>query len=192
MRDITPPSEILVEAGAHGDLSAWRALYDRHLPALWRYVYARTGGDHALAEDVVGETVLALVAAIGSLNPESGRLAGWLARVARSKLHDHRRKQGRAARAAATIARRDRPNGLAHAPATLEEAETRAQVLAVMGQLADEARLALEWKYVEGLSVREIALRLGRTEKAAESILLRARRSFRRLFRRVSQSKVTR
>ena len=57
-----------------------------------------------------------------------------------------------------------------------------------MAQLADEDRVALEWKYLEGLSVREIAVRLGRTEKAAESILLRARRTFRKLYRRVSES----
>ena len=172
----------------NGDLSAWRALYDRHLPTLWRYVYARTGGDHALAEDVVSETVLALVAAIGKLDPESGSLDGWLARVARNKLYDHRRKQGWATRAAERIAQRDQSNGARPAAATLEEAETRAQVLAVMAQLADEDRVALEWKYLEGLSVREMAFRLGRTEKAAESILLRARRSFRRLFERVSKS----
>ena len=104
----------------NGDLSAWRTLYDRHLPALWRYVYARTGGDHALAEDVVGETVLALVAAIGNLNPDRGSLAGWLARVARNKLHDDRRKQERAARAAAVIAHRDQSNGVEPAAATLE------------------------------------------------------------------------
>jgi len=171
----------------NGDLSAWRALYDRHLPTLWRYVYAWTGGDYPLAEDVVSETVLALVAAIGNLDPEGGSLNGWLARVARNKLHDHRRKENRAVRAAVTVGHRDRSVDFEPA-AALEEAETRAQVLAVMAQLGDEDRLALECKYLEGLSVREIASRLGRTEKAAESILLRARRSFRRLFERVSKS----
>jgi RNA polymerase sigma factor (sigma-70 family) len=38
---------------------------------------------------------------------------------------------------------------------------------------------ALEWKYIDGLSVREIAGRLGVGEKAAESMLTRARESFR-------------
>ena len=38
---------------------------------------------------------------------------------------------------------------------------------------------ALEWKYIDGLSVNEISKRLGRGHKAAESLLNRARESFR-------------
>jgi RNA polymerase sigma-70 factor (ECF subfamily) len=38
---------------------------------------------------------------------------------------------------------------------------------------------ALEWKYVEGLGVKEIARRLEVTPLAAESLLGRARRAFR-------------
>jgi DNA-directed RNA polymerase specialized sigma24 family protein len=40
----------------------------------------------------------------------------------------------------------------------------------------------LEWKYLDGLRVREIAQRLGETEKAVETVLYRARIEFRRLF----------
>ena len=42
---------------------------------------------------------------------------------------------------------------------------------------------ALEWKYIEGLSVKEIADRLAVGPKAAESILTRARQAFRDGFR---------
>jgi DNA-directed RNA polymerase specialized sigma24 family protein len=38
---------------------------------------------------------------------------------------------------------------------------------------------ALEWKYIDGLTVAEIGERLGRGRKAAESLLNRARGSFR-------------
>ena len=48
-----------------------------------------------------------------------------------------------------------------------------------MHQLADEDRLLLEWKYLDELSVKEIAARLERTEKAVEARLYRARLSFR-------------
>ena len=37
----------------------------------------------------------------------------------------------------------------------------------------------LEWKYIHGLSVKEIARRIGRGPKAAESLLTRAREAFR-------------
>jgi DNA-directed RNA polymerase specialized sigma24 family protein len=38
---------------------------------------------------------------------------------------------------------------------------------------------ALEWKYVQGFSVMEIAARLNLGAKAAESLLTRARQAFR-------------
>ena len=41
---------------------------------------------------------------------------------------------------------------------------------------------ALEWKYLEGLSVREIAEKLEVSAKAAESVLTRARIAFRDAF----------
>ena len=40
---------------------------------------------------------------------------------------------------------------------------------------------ALEWKYLDEIPVREIAARLGLSEKAAESLLTRARAAFRTL-----------
>ncbi|MGD0519539.1 MAG: sigma-70 family RNA polymerase sigma factor [Thermoguttaceae bacterium] len=169
-----------------GDLSAWEQLYVRCLPTVWRYVYLRAGGDRHLAEDIVSETVLALVRQISSLKPDDGNLSGWLITVARNKLGDHRRNAARAA-ALAAKARDDDISPIAGdgPEAVLEAAETRKQVLAVMDGLPDEERLALEWKYIDDLSVGDIADRLGRTEKAVESVLYRARRSFRANFNRL-------
>jgi DNA-directed RNA polymerase specialized sigma24 family protein len=41
---------------------------------------------------------------------------------------------------------------------------------------------ALDWKYIEDLSVREIAVRMNLGLKAAESLLTRARESFKDAF----------
>lgn len=171
-------AELLRSAQA-GDLLAWEQLYYRYLPMVWRYVYLRVGGDKHLAEDVVSETVLALVRQISSLTPGDGNLSGWLLAVARNKIGDHRRYVARGA-FAATAESKDQISMIPHN--SLEEAETCKQVIAVMEQLPNEERLVLEWKYLEDLSVTEIATRLGRTEKAIESELYRARRSFRSLF----------
>jgi hypothetical protein len=48
-----------------------------------------------------------------------------------------------------------------------------------MDELTDQHRTALEWKYVDKLSVRDIAGRWEATEKSVESILFRARRELR-------------
>ena len=48
---------------------------------------------------------------------------------------------------------------------------------------------ALEWKYVQGLPVKEIAARLNLGLKAAESLLTRARQAFRDGFSAVTRSR---
>jgi RNA polymerase sigma-70 factor (ECF subfamily) len=169
-----------------GDLSAWEQLYAGCLPTVWRYVYLRAGGDRHLAEDVVSETMLALVRQISSLTPGDGNLSGWLIAVARNKLGDHRRNVARAAALAAKVCDDEILPVAGDGPeAVLEAAETRKRVLTVMDGLPDEERLALEWKYIDDLSVGDIADRLGRSQKAAESVLYRARRSFRADFNRL-------
>lgn len=168
-----------------GDLSAWEQLYARYLPTVWRYVYLRVGGDRHLAEDVVSETMLALVRQITSLAPGDGNLSGWLVTVARNKLGDHRRSAARAELAVKAAADEISPIAGGGPQAALEATETHNRVLAVMDGLPDEERLALEWKYLEDLSAGEIADRLGRTERAIESVLYRARRSFRATFNRL-------
>ena len=65
----------------------------------------------------------------------------------------------------------------------LEQVERVSVVRAAILLLPDDRRKALIWKYVEGLSVETIAIRLGRTAKAVESLLSRAREQVRSLLR---------
>jgi RNA polymerase sigma factor (sigma-70 family) len=65
----------------------------------------------------------------------------------------------------------------------LEQVEQRSVVRAAILLLPDDRRTVLLWKYVEGLSVETIAIRMGRTAKAVESLLFRAREQVRGLLR---------
>ncbi len=53
----------------------------------------------------------------------------------------------------------------------LETAERRAAVVESMDKMPDDERTILEWKCLNGLSVRETAASPGRTEKAVEQTL---------------------
>ncbi len=61
----------------------------------------------------------------------------------------------------------------------LRSVELARQVKVTLDSLPVDYGDALEWKYIDGLSVVEIGNRLGRSRKAAESLLNRAREAFR-------------
>ena len=162
------------------DSVAWGELCARYLPAIWRYGYALVGNAE-VAEDIVGETMLALVRGIDTLEPERCCVYGWLRGVARHKANDYLRGAVRTRRhlSSAAVESATTRERLDRNPTEVDE--TRVQVLAILDRLSDLQRLVLEWKYLEELSVREMADRLDQTEKSVESVLYRARREFRRL-----------
>ncbi len=156
-----------------------RHLSDAFLPSVWRFVYVRVNGDQHLAEDIVSETVLALIRAVSDKKTEIRNPGAWLRSVASNKVTDHFRA---AARVQHLIDEAKKTSPLAEdedAVKKQELLERRAEVRDVLDELTEQQRLALEWKYVDKLSVREIAERMQTTEKAVESVLFRARRDFR-------------
>jgi RNA polymerase sigma-70 factor (ECF subfamily) len=156
------------------DQAALGKLYQRCLPSVWRFVCARVGGDLHAAEDIVSETFLAVVRNAVTFVPGVGTASGWLIGIARHKLADRRRSAERAFS-------RPIPHETKQERSPLEAVDVQDQVLITLERMPDEERQVLEWKYLEELAIAEIAERLGRTEKAVESLLYRARRSFREL-----------
>jgi RNA polymerase sigma-70 factor (ECF subfamily) len=57
--------------------------------------------------------------------------------------------------------------------------------LAALARLGPHHRAALTLRYVDGLSVTEVATELGRGTQATEALLQRARRAFRRAYEEV-------
>ncbi|MEM8946120.1 MAG: sigma-70 family RNA polymerase sigma factor [Planctomycetota bacterium] len=157
-------------------------LSDRYLPLVWRYAYALLGSTHA-AEDVVGDTMLALLRNINQIDADAPRISAWLRSVVRHKVADHHRRVYRAKDHLPRIAVEKQQRGESADPSeSLFVDEKRQLITEILEGLPERQRLALEWKYIDGMRVREIATRLGETEKAVEATLYRARREFRRLY----------
>jgi RNA polymerase sigma factor (sigma-70 family) len=177
----------LVQGLRRGDPAAMQRLCDCYLPSLWRFVYMRVHRDQHLAEDITHETILGMLTTIQSeIHPDTKILnvAGWLRTVAGRRIADHFRAVSRVQHLLPPAAA-DCAGMPADDPARQQEAkETRAEVREAMDALPEQYRLVLEWKYLDKLSVREIAARWDTTEKAAESILFRARREFRDIMNR--------
>jgi RNA polymerase sigma-70 factor, ECF subfamily len=164
----------LVRRMQGGDRDALEVFYGRYLPAVWRFAQARLARDESAVRDVVSETFLAAIGGIGDLNLARGSACGWLMGIARHKVADWWRKNPE------MVAMPELAGAESLDPACqMEHAESLTAVGLVMTEMDDDERLVLEWKYLEGLSVREIARRMGRTEKGVEALLYRARTEFR-------------
>ena len=175
-----------------GDAEAWQELYQRLLPSAWRLAWQLVG-DRQIAEDLVADCLLALCRQANDLDPDSIKLFGWLRGVIRHKAMDHHRAQARRSAAldqrAALQATGEAQKHSDNRPAARSErAEQINDVIAVLEGLDETRRQCLEWKYLERLSVREMAARLDLTEKAVESVLYRARLEFRERFKQREQS----
>ncbi len=149
------------------------ALYDRALPEVYGYLLPRCGG-RAEAEDVTSEVFLAAVDAVqrGTVPDLS---VAWLIGVARHKLVDHWRRTAREERRLHRVAAEPGPADDDPWDAHLDAVAAR-EVLAGLGA---HHRAALTLRYLDGLSVPEVARSLDRTVHATEALLVRARRAFR-------------
>ncbi len=177
----------LIRQARENNAEAWNTLARRYLPLAWRYAYAQLENTHA-AEDVVSETMLAFLKSLDQIDADAAKISAWLRSVVRHKVADHHRRNYRVKEHLPRVGEEQRRrNGkgsddLNNPVATLLVAEKQNQIATILESLPERQRLALEWKYLENLRVREIASRLGETEKAVEATLYRARREFRRLY----------
>lgn len=131
------------------------------------------------------------VVALESLASFDGRstLNTWLCGIAKNKVRALRRKRRPAPLADVLDEADDEIDAVLARVSSeplpdwaLERKETRELVGATLSSLPSDYRRALVAKYVTGCSVAQIAQDVGRSEKAAESLLTRARAAFGEVF----------
>lgn len=197
METNTPEDSALVAADRDlarrvvaGDTSAFETFFERHVHGLYRYVAARLR-DPESASDVVQSVFAEALANLASFRGD-GPLAAWLYGICRFQLSAHTRRQRRRPSHLELVEEapeilllaEDLPGALERPDLALDRLEITARVHAALDQLPERYAATLEWKYLDDLSVKEIARRLATSPKAAESLLARAREAFRRCFSR--------
>jgi RNA polymerase sigma-70 factor (ECF subfamily) len=170
-----------------GDEVAFDEFFADYFPRLFRFALLRVR-DQDATEDIVQNSLIAAVRHLGSWRGEAS-LFTWLCTICRREIASWEKRTSR--RVLVSIA--DDDPGLraaldsigaaADAPdAGLARADTGRIVQLALDHLPPRYSRALEWKYLEELSVDDIAGRLQCTPKAAESLLTRARDAFRDAF----------
>lgn len=132
-----------------------------------------------LAEDLAQEILLAAWQNLPAFRGD-GDLRAWILGIARHKIEDHYRKRIRDAEfdEQEDYAAESVPQPLIEDQ--IDSEVRRQKVEAVLATLPDAYALALLWRYRDGRSTREMAQLTGKTEKAIERLLARARESFKR------------
>jgi RNA polymerase sigma-70 factor (ECF subfamily) len=149
-----------------------RSLHEAHAPALTRFV-TRLTSDHALAEDVVQETLLRAWQRPEVLERSEPAVKAWLFTVARNLVIDERRS----AHARHEIGT-DRLPEAASADGT--DAVLDAMLIAdALGGLSAEHRDVIVHAYYRGESTAQVALRLEIPEGTVKSRLHYALRAMR-------------
>jgi RNA polymerase sigma-70 factor (ECF subfamily) len=176
------PDRFLVARLLRGDEAAFAEFFEASFAPLFRFALPRVGGDADAAEDVVQTTLCRAVRKLGTWRGEAALLT-WLTSICRREIatyFEKRKKVPPMIELTEDIPEiRAALDSLGEPESALRRKETARLVQAVLDRLPSRYGDALEWKYIEGLSVAEIAGRLGLTTKAAESMLTRARDAFR-------------
>jgi len=177
-----------------GQERAFDEFFEGYFPRLYRFALPRLHQDEDAAEEVVQITLCKAVAGLRGYRGEAA-LFTWLCTICRREISVHLERRGR--RSEPIPLSEDSPDvrsALESLAALGQNPESQAQgkeisrlVHVALDALPRAYGDALEWKYVHGLSVKEIAGRLSLGAKAAESLLTRARQAFRDGFAAVTR-----
>ncbi len=171
-----------------GEEAAFETFFEGSFPPLYRFSLSRLrNGD--LAREVAQT---AICNAITNLRKYRGDapLSAWLFTICRNEISAHFRRRSRRPEPVELLEESPAIRQAMEALTTgsdgpdraLHRKELAAQIHGILDALPPRYGQVLEWKYIEGLSVREMASRLELGPKAAESLLTRARVAFKEAF----------
>jgi RNA polymerase sigma-70 factor (ECF subfamily) len=169
-----------------GDARAFDQFFDENFARLYRFAMARLSDDPEGAREVVQTVLTRAVQKMHTYRAESAMFT-WLCAICRNEISDWLSKQGRYRDHIVLV--EDLPEVQAavdsfQAPVAdsperhYQRVEALRLIQVALDRLPPKYGDVLEWKYVEGHSVKEIATRLDIGTEATQSLLARAKRAF--------------
>lgn len=153
-----------------GDRAAIRFLYLRYADNVYGYARSIVRNDHD-AEDIVQQVFTRMLTAIHGYEQRGVPFSAWLLRITHNMAIDHLRRR-------APICD-DLEELLICRPDQLEAEHLRQVLCEALAQLPEDQRQIVLLRHLAGLSPREIAERLGRTEDSVHGLHHRGRRALR-------------
>ena len=161
-----------------GDESAFETFAEHYIAGLYRFALRRLDHDPELTREIVQATVCKVIEKLDTYRAEAP-LFTWLCACCRNEIAAHFRRAGRRPREVELVD--DVPQE------QTDGTDTAELVHAALDRLPPAYARAMEWRYLDGLEVADVAQRLALTYKAAESLLSRARSAFREAYDELSR-----
>ena len=176
----------LVKKLLSGDELAFDGFFEDNFARLYRFALVRLSDDPDAARDIAQIVLTRAMQKLHTYRAESA-LFTWLCAICRNEVSDWLSKQGRYRQH--IVLTEDYPELQAAVDSfqTPFEENPEAQYLRLeklrliqvaLDKLPAKYGNVLEWKYVQGHSVREISTRLNMGQEATQSLIARAKRAF--------------
>ena len=150
-----------------GDAEALGFLYRRYAPGVFSYIRRIVRNDYD-AQDITQQTFVKLATSLDKYDPSRANFSAWMLRMAHNAAVDHLRKQR-----LTLLSDPVEPEDEAEEP----DPDDGRSLLETFRALTTAQRDVLLLRDVVGLSPREVAQRLGKSEAAVNTCHHRARRA---------------
>ena len=167
----------LVVLAQQGDQTAFASLYEQYSPLVHRFLRRRLDGGDEVVEDLTEDVFVKVYEKLDRYVERGLPFTAWLYRIAHNHLVDYLRSLPRMS--AQSL---DDVTEVPEVAATAAYSRVldRQSLEPAMARLTPEQRQAIELRFMEGMSVAETAVAMGRSDEAVKKLQARALANLRR------------
>jgi RNA polymerase sigma-70 factor (ECF subfamily) len=170
----------LVALAQSGDRDAFGMLYDRYAEGIYRFIYLNTS-DEFEAEDLTSDVFLRAWQSFPKYKDKGHPFSAFLFRIARNAIIDHHRSSRKIKQKEEPLP--DQIASQANDPDfSTEKAQENLRLTASINHLRENYRTVLILRFINGLSPKEVAVVMGRSEGAVRVLQHRALKAIRRVW----------
>ncbi|MCX7780555.1 MAG: sigma-70 family RNA polymerase sigma factor [Negativicutes bacterium] len=172
----------LIAKAQRGEKEALNTLVIRYWQPIYRLIYYKINHTED-AQELTQETFFKAFRALPRYQQAEASFKTYLGRIALNLVNDFWRKKGRSPQVI-DIAEYQEPliDSSPNPDEAALDAEQQREIGRLIALLPDEQRQAVELRIIAGLSVREVARIMGKTEPALKMLQQRALKNLRKMF----------